>query len=137
MTVITFQAIVRALSSSIEWSLYSRPAVPSRTRQYLGPKYFFEVENAIRSGYVDWLDSNSCFLFRCQSLQLRPRISRYGETELILDESSSQLKTEQDALITGRLNKFRPVQMTTVWLLGAGTLFVVAYYIHDMINQFK
>ncbi|MFZ0303466.1 MAG: hypothetical protein WAL75_12300 [Terracidiphilus sp.] len=64
------------------------------------------------------------------------RISRYEETQLILDESSSQLKTEQDA-ITGRLNKFRPVQMTTVWLLGAGTLFVVAYYIHDMINQFK
>lgn len=64
------------------------------------------------------------------------RISKYEETQLILDESSSQLKTEQDA-ITGRLNRFRPVQMTTTWVLGAGTLFVVAYYIHDMINQFK
>jgi hypothetical protein len=64
------------------------------------------------------------------------RISKYEETQLILDESSTQLKTEQDA-ITGRLNKFKPVQMTTVWLLGAGTLFLVAYYIHDMINQFK
>ncbi len=64
------------------------------------------------------------------------RISKYEENQLILDDSSSQLKTEQDA-ITGRLNRFKPVQMTTVWLLGAGTLFVVAYYIHDMINQFK
>jgi len=64
------------------------------------------------------------------------RISRYEENQLILDESSSQLKTEQDA-ITGRLNKFRPVQMTTTWVLGAGTLFVAAYYIHDMISQFK
>jgi hypothetical protein len=64
------------------------------------------------------------------------RISKYEENQLILDDSSSQLKTEQDA-ITGRLNRFKPVQMTTIWLLGAGTLFVVAYYIHDMINQFK
>jgi hypothetical protein len=64
------------------------------------------------------------------------RISRNEENQLILDESSSQLKTEQDA-IAGRLNRFKPVQMTTVWLLGAGTLFVVVYYIHDMINQLK
>lgn len=64
------------------------------------------------------------------------RISRYEENQLILDESSSQLKTEQD-VIAGRLNRFKPVQMTTVWLLGAGTLFVVVFYIHDMINQLK
>jgi hypothetical protein len=64
------------------------------------------------------------------------RISRYEENQLILDDSSSQLKTEQDA-IAGRLNKFKPVQMTTIWLLGAGTLFVVVYYVHDMINQLK
>jgi len=64
------------------------------------------------------------------------RISRYEENQLILDDSSSQLKTEQDA-IAGRLNKFKPVQMTTIWLLGAGSLFVVAYYVHDMINQLK
>ena len=42
------------------------------------------------------------------------RISRYEENQLILDDSSSQLKTEQDA-IAGRLNKFKPVQMTTIW----------------------
>ena len=64
------------------------------------------------------------------------RISRYEENQLILDDSSSQLKTEQDA-IAGGLNKFKPVQMTTIWLLGAGTLFVVVYYVHDMINQLK
>jgi len=64
------------------------------------------------------------------------RISRYEENQLILDDSSSQLKTEQYA-IAGRLNKFKPVQMTTIWLLGAGTLFVVVYYVHDMINQLK
>jgi hypothetical protein len=64
------------------------------------------------------------------------RIGRNEENQLILDESSNQLKTEQ-AAITGRLNRFKPVQMTTVWLLGAGTLFLVAYYIHDMVSQFK
>jgi hypothetical protein len=64
------------------------------------------------------------------------RLGRNEENQLILDESSQNLKTEQDA-IAGRLSKFKPVQMTTAWVLGAGTLFVVAYYIHDMISQFK
>jgi hypothetical protein len=64
------------------------------------------------------------------------RISQYEENQLILDESSQNLKTEQDA-IAGRLNKFKPVQMGTAWVLGASTVFVVIYYIHDMISQFK
>jgi hypothetical protein len=64
------------------------------------------------------------------------RISRYEETQLILEESSNQLKSEQDA-ISGRLSKFRPVQLATTWVLGASTLFVVAYFVHDMLSQFK
>jgi hypothetical protein len=75
------------------------------------------------------------FLFIAAKLYAS-RISRYEETQLILDESSTQLKAEQDA-ISGRLNKFKPVQMTTIWLLGAGTLFVVIYYVRDMVNQLK
>jgi hypothetical protein len=75
------------------------------------------------------------FLFIAAKLY-SSRISRYEETQLILDESSTQLKAEQDA-ISGRLNKFKPVQMTTIWLLGAGTLFVVIYYVRDMVNQLK
>jgi len=64
------------------------------------------------------------------------RISRDEENQLILDESSNQLKNEQ-AVIAGRLNRFKPIEITTLWLFGIGTLFVAAYYIHDMISQFK
>lgn len=64
------------------------------------------------------------------------RLSRDEDDQLILDDSFSQLKAEQ-AAIMGRINKFKPIQMAATWMLAAGTLFVVAYYVHDMISQFK
>jgi len=64
------------------------------------------------------------------------RLSRDEDDQLILDESFGHLKAEQDAII-GKLNKFKPVQSAATWSLGAMTLIVVVYYVHDMISQFK
>ncbi len=64
------------------------------------------------------------------------RLSRDEDDQLILDDSFDHLKAEQTAIM-GKINKFKPVQMTATWVLGASTVFVVVYYIHDMISQFK
>ncbi|HTW81344.1 MAG TPA: hypothetical protein VME23_17490 [Terracidiphilus sp.] len=64
------------------------------------------------------------------------RLSRDEDDQLILDDSFGHLKAEQDAIMS-KLNKFKPVQLTATWALGAATLFVVIYYVHDMISQFK
>ncbi|MGP8253947.1 MAG: hypothetical protein ACLQHF_18110 [Terracidiphilus sp.] len=64
------------------------------------------------------------------------RLSRDEDDQLILDDSFSQLKAEQ-AAIMGKINKFKPVQLAASWALAAMTLFVAVYYVHDMVSQFK
>jgi hypothetical protein len=63
-------------------------------------------------------------------------LSRDEDDQLILQDSSGILKAEQ-AVIIGKINKFKPIQMTATWALALGTLFVIAYYVHDMVSQFK
>jgi hypothetical protein len=74
-------------------------------------------------------------LFICAKVYVS-RLSRDEDDQLILDESFSQLKAEQDAIM-GKLNKFKPVQSAATWSLGLMTLVVVVFYVHDMISQFK
>jgi len=64
------------------------------------------------------------------------RLSRDEDDQLILDDSFDHLKAEQAAIV-GRLNRFKPVQATASWALGAMTIIVVGYYVYDMISQFK
>jgi hypothetical protein len=64
------------------------------------------------------------------------RLGRDEEDEVILLESSEHLRTEQAAILS-RLHRVEPVQRAFLWVLGAATLFVVVYYVHDMVNQFR
>ena len=64
------------------------------------------------------------------------RLSRDEDDQIVLDESFEHLRAEQAAMLT-KLNKIQPVQRAALWVLGAATLFVVAYYVHDMLSQFK
>jgi len=64
------------------------------------------------------------------------RLSRDEDDQLILQDSSGILKAQQDAIIV-KVNKFKPIQVAATWALGAGTLLVIIYYVHDMISQFK
>jgi hypothetical protein len=64
------------------------------------------------------------------------RLSRDEDDQLILDDAFNHLKNEQ-ASIMAKINKVRPVGMTSLWLSIAATLFVVGYYALDVVNQFK
>jgi len=64
------------------------------------------------------------------------RLARDEDDELALNESSEHLRVEQAAM-TARLNRIQPVQRTLLWALAAASLFVLVYYVHDMVNQFK
>ena len=64
------------------------------------------------------------------------RVSKYEENQLILDDAFSHLKTEQ-AAIAAKLGKIQPIGTATLWLAGAATLFVVGYYVLDVIKQFN
>jgi hypothetical protein len=64
------------------------------------------------------------------------RLSRDEDDQLILDDAFDHLKNEQASIIA-KVNKVRPLRVTTMWLSLAATVFVVGYYAMDVVNQFK
>jgi hypothetical protein len=64
------------------------------------------------------------------------RLSQNEDDQLILDDAFSHLKTEQAAIIA-RVNKLAPIKNASLWLFVAASVFVVGYYVLDIINQFK
>ncbi|MGA2534855.1 MAG: hypothetical protein ABSF53_02480 [Terracidiphilus sp.] len=64
------------------------------------------------------------------------RLSRDEDDQLILDDAFDHLKTEQAAIVA-KVNKVRPLSVTSLWLAAAATVFVIGYYIVDIVNQFK
>ena len=63
------------------------------------------------------------------------KLSRDEDDQLFLDESFEQEKTTQ-AAISAKLSRIEPFQKVALWVLATATLFVIVYYIQDMIRQF-
>jgi membrane-associated PAP2 superfamily phosphatase len=66
----------------------------------------------------------------------RSRLTRDEDDQVILDDSFDNVKNEQAAIVA-KVNKIEPLVRVVKWLLGAMTVFVIGYYIYDIINQFK
>jgi hypothetical protein len=63
-------------------------------------------------------------------------VSKYEENQLILDDAFSHLKSEQ-AEIAAKVGKIQPIGTVTLWLASAATVFVIGYYVLDVIKQFN
>jgi len=63
------------------------------------------------------------------------RLGRNEEAQIYLADSSNRVKSDQDAILA-RVNKFRPVKMTALWVAGAMTAIVLVYYLFDIFHQF-
>lgn len=66
----------------------------------------------------------------------RSRLERDEDDQIFIDESFSQEKNAQAAIVE-RVNKVQPIMRVMMILTGVATLFVIGYYIIDIINQFK
>jgi type VI protein secretion system component VasF len=66
----------------------------------------------------------------------RSSLSKNEEDQLFLADSFNHEKVAQAAILD-KVNKVQPILRAASWLLGIATLFVVGYYIVDVINQFK
>jgi hypothetical protein len=64
------------------------------------------------------------------------RLARDEEDQIFLGEGFDQEKSAQ-ASIAAKVSKIEPVKKLALWLLGAMTLFVIGYYVLDIIKQFK
>ena len=64
------------------------------------------------------------------------RLARDEEDQIFLSEGFNEARSTQ-AAIAEKVHKFEPIKRLALWMLGAMTIFVIGYYIFDIIRQFK
>lgn len=64
------------------------------------------------------------------------RMSRNEEDQIFLHDSSARLVEEQRAIAT-KLASAKPVGLAILGIFGAVTLFVLGFYVLDMIHQLQ
>lgn len=66
----------------------------------------------------------------------RSRLERDEEDQIFLDDSFSHEKAEQAAIVA-KVAKVQPVFRGAMVIAGVATVFVIGYYVLDIVNQFK
>ena len=66
----------------------------------------------------------------------RSRLTRDEEDQIFLDDSFSHERTAQQDIIA-RVNKVQPLICISQIVAGVATLFVIGYYLMDVVNQFR
>ncbi len=64
------------------------------------------------------------------------RLTRDEDDQLILDDSFNHVKAEQ-AMLMEKIHKLEPVVRIATALAAVATLFVIGYYVLDMVSQLK
>jgi hypothetical protein len=64
----------------------------------------------------------------------RTKLTRDEEDQIFLDDSFEQERAAQEAIVA-RVNKIEPALRVTSWVVAGATLFVVGYYVVDIINR--
>jgi hypothetical protein len=64
------------------------------------------------------------------------KLTRYEDDQLILDAAFDHIKAEQ-AAIMARVHRIEPVRRVSLWLAVAATVFVLGYYVMDVMAQLK
>ena len=62
----------------------------------------------------------------------RSKLTQDEDDQIILDESFDNVKNEQ-AEIVAKVNRIQPALRILQWLVAAATVFVVVYYIRDIL----
>ena len=66
----------------------------------------------------------------------RSNLTKDEEDQIFLDDSFEHERSAQ-ALIVAKVNKIQPVLRIAMILAAVATLLVIAYYVVDILNQFK
>ncbi len=66
----------------------------------------------------------------------RSGLTKDEEDQIFLDDSFEHEKNAQAAIMS-KVSKVEPLLKGALWLVAIATLFVIGYYILDIINQFK
>ncbi len=66
----------------------------------------------------------------------RSQLERNEEDQIFLDDAFDHVKNAQQAIVA-KVNKIQPVLRGSMILTGMATVFVVGYYVMDVVKQFK
>ncbi len=66
----------------------------------------------------------------------RSRLTRDEEDQIFLDDSFSHERTAQQAIVA-KVNKVQPLIRISEIVAAVATLFVIGYYVMDVVNQFR
>jgi len=66
----------------------------------------------------------------------RSRLTKDEADQIFLDDAFSREQTAQQA-IQAKVKKVQPLIKVSEIIAGVATLFVIGYYVNDIINQFK
>ncbi len=84
---------------------------------------------------IMWAVWGASFVFMAGVSIFAARLGRNEEAQIFLADSSSRVKTEQDAIVA-QVNKIRPLKMTALGIAGLMTVIVAGYYLFDIFHQF-
>jgi hypothetical protein len=63
-------------------------------------------------------------------------LTRNEDDHLVLDSAFDHITAEQ-ALMVEKVNRIEPLRKVSLWLAVAATVFVLGYYVLDVMAQFK
>ena len=66
----------------------------------------------------------------------RSRLTRDEEDQIFLDDSFSHERSAQQAIIA-KVAKVQPLIRVSEIVAAVATLFVIGYYVNDVLNQFR
>ena len=82
------------------------------------------------------LSGEHWFSFMAALFIYRSSLSKNEEDQIFLDDSFSHERSAQAAIVA-KVNKIQPLVRGAAMLVGVATLFVVGYYVMDIVKQFK
>jgi hypothetical protein len=85
---------------------------------------------------VMWSVWGVLVLFLVALKMYNSRLTRDEDDQLILDDSFSHVKAQQDEIMV-KIHRLEPLMRLSFWVVVAATLFVIGYYIVDFMQQFK
>lgn len=85
---------------------------------------------------VMWIVWGLTIVLMAITLLYRSRLTRDEEDQIFLDDSFSREKAAQ-AAIAAKVTRVQPMVRTTELVALVATLFVIGYYVLDMVNQFR
>ncbi len=83
-----------------------------------------------------WIIWSAFVIFMAAMYLYRSSITKNEEDQIFLDDSFAHEKAEQ-AVIAARASRVEPVVRIARWLVVAMTVFVIAYYIRDILVQLR